>query len=214
LWWIAVPVLYRIGCYVPIPLVNVEGVHALFNSIEAEGRIEIGYLLPLPLRPLSILAVGFEPYAYASLGVQAVVLLRRFLAPTAETKHWWLRVTGGLGLVIGAIQAKRVIARFEEDAVLPDGTGLFVGPDWLFGLTTFLTLTAATAICVWGSDFVTRKGVANGMVLLAVAAALLDLSVGRFELRVLVMLTAALIAAPGYRRAVLASRSLPQRSVG
>jgi preprotein translocase subunit SecY len=72
-----------------------------------------------------------------------------------------------------------VIARFEEEAVLPDGTSLFVGPDWLFGLTTLLTLTAATAICVWGSDFVTRKGVANGMVLLAVAATLLDLSVGR-----------------------------------
>ena len=73
LWWIGVSLLYRIGCSVAIPLLNLEGVRELF-TIEGGAKAEAGYLLPQgDLVPLSILAVGFAPYAYASVGVQAVV---------------------------------------------------------------------------------------------------------------------------------------------
>ena len=203
LWWIGVPLLYRIGCYVPIPLFNLEGLNGLFSSID--GGVKGGYLLPRGGVPLSILAVGIAPYVYASVGVQAVVLLWRRLASAAEARQWSLGATGGLALAICAIQARRAVDRWEAGRAL-FGTDLIVGPDWLFGVTTWLTLIAATAICIWVSDHVTRKGVTNGMFLFAAAAGLSDLLGGRFQPRVLVLLIAALIAAPGYRRAVLASR--------
>ena len=122
--------------------------------------------------------------------------------------------TGRLALVICALQARQAVDRLEGGRVLFSGIELIVSPAWLFGLTTWLTLIAATAFCILVSDHVTRKGVANGMILFAAAAGLSDLLGGRFELHVLVLLVAAPIAAPGYRRAVLASRPAQELPVG
>ena len=63
----------------------------------------------------------------------------------------------------------------ERQTQTAAGPHLIDNPGWLFRLTTVATLTSGTAALMWLSDYITARGISNGMFLMVLAGLLVGL---------------------------------------
>ena len=65
------------------------------------------------------------------------------------------------------------LALFLEQTV--GGLQLVYNPGWVFRLTTMATLTAGTVILMWLSEYITARGIGNGMFLMVLTGVVVGL---------------------------------------
>jgi preprotein translocase subunit SecY len=219
-WSVGVLAIIQVAARILLPGMSAEAVAGVLSG----SGFDVGagaYLLPIgTVERLSIQALGLGPYLYATATVQAIAYLWQLLGDGDGPRPWRLRAAGGLALVIAARQAMGLARDLVEGAAqFPSGLPVIARPDWLFSVTTVLTLVAATACWIWLTDHMTRRGVANGIRLtvlvgvvsnvISVLLALPVSSVLRLPLVVLspssvFELVLAFAVAPAYRRTVTA----------
>lgn len=162
-------VIYRLGCWIPVP-----GVDA--NAFAAQVAGDEGFLGLLSsvsggaLANGSILALGISPYVSASIIIQlltiAIPSLERLSKMGDEGKKRIATYTKIAALALAIAQAVAIVISF--DGVLKEstlGSGLIL-PTWLVGVVVTLILIAGSMFTYWIGEKITEIGITNGQSIL------------------------------------------------
>jgi len=166
--------LYRLGSFIPSPLVNYGNVQQCIKQNEStSGLYELVNLFSGgALLQLSIFALGIMPYITASIIVQ----LLRVVIPRFETLHKegqtgqakLTQYTRYLTIALGVLQSTTLVAVANQGALFGSQCVLPVIKDntWVGISLMVLTMTAGTGLIMWMGELVTERGIGNGMSLL------------------------------------------------
>ena len=162
-------IIYRLGCWIPVPGVDAsafaaqvagdEGFLGLLSSVSG-GALANG----------SILALGISPYISASIIIQlltiAIPSLERLTKMGDEGKKRIAFYTKIAALVLAIAQAVAIVISFEgvlKESTL--GAGLTL-PTWMVGVIVTLILIAGSMFTYWIGEKITEIGITNGQSIL------------------------------------------------
>jgi preprotein translocase subunit SecY len=161
-------IIYRIGCYVPIPGINIAAFGAAFEG-QAKGILGMFNMFSGgAVRNMAVFALNVMPYISASIIVQ---LLGTVYPPWEK-----LRKEGGEAGRKTLNQYTRyltvVLAVFQSFGIamsLQAGQGIVDNPGLPFVICTMATLTGGTLFLMWLGEQITSRGVGNGVSLIIFA---------------------------------------------
>ena len=147
-------IVYRIGCYIPVPGVNPDAMLAL---METQGGIVdmFNMFSGGALARLSIFALNVMPYISASIVMQLAV----HIFPTLKS----LQKEGESG--------RRKITQYSRigAVLLAIVQGGSIALALMFVFTAVVALTAGTMFLMWVGEQVTERGIGNGVSLIIFA---------------------------------------------
>ena len=162
-------VIYRLGCWIPVPGVDAE---AFSNQVSADEGF-LGLLSSVSGGALAngaILALGISPYISASIIIQlltiAIPSLERLSKMGDEGKKRIATYTKIAALALAIAQAIAIVISFK--GVLKEytlGYG-FELPTWLVGTIVTLVLIAGSMFTYWIGEKITEVGITNGQSIL------------------------------------------------
>jgi len=164
--------VYRIGCYVPVPGVNPEAMLAMMQA-QGGGIVDMFNMFSGgALHRFSIFALNVMPYISASIVMQmAVHVFPTLKAMQKEGEAGRRRVTqySRIGAVLLAVVQGGSIAMALQNQVAPSGAPVVYAPGMGFVLTAVVALTAGTIFLMWLGEQVTERGIGNGVSLIIFA---------------------------------------------
>lgn len=153
-------VVFRLGCYIPIP-----GVNPAFISQQVENYSILGFINLMnggALGNFTLFAMGIQPYITASIIINlltvAIPALER-MAKEPDGKDKLENITRIFGVVLAGVMAIGLILTMGPSALIQSETV----PSWLIYITIALVATAGSALCIWIGDRITEKGIGNGI---------------------------------------------------
>ena len=160
-------IVYRIGCYIPIPGIDIAKFAAAFQG-QASGILGMFNMFSGgAVRNMAVFALNVMPYISASIIVQ---LLGTVYPPWEK-----LRKDGGEAGRKTLNQYTRyltvVLAVFQSFGIavgLQSG-GIADNPGPFFVMSTMATLTGGTLFLMWLGEQITSRGVGNGVSLIIFA---------------------------------------------
>ncbi|KAB8314012.1 preprotein translocase subunit SecY [Tolypothrix campylonemoides VB511288] len=170
-------IVYRIGCYVPVPGVNPEAMLQLMDSLRenaAGGTIVdmFNMFSGGALERFSLFALNVMPYISASIIVQLLVqIVPSFKAIQKEGEsgrrkiNQWSRM-GAIPLAV--FQAWGIATALQAQGA-SNGIPVVYSPGMGFIVTAVIALTAGTMFLMWLGEQVTERGVGNGVSLIIFA---------------------------------------------
>ncbi len=161
-------IVYRIGCYIPIPGINIAAFSQAFEG-QAKGILGMFNMFSGgAVRNMAVFALNVMPYISASIIVQ---LLGTIYPPWEK-----LRKEGGEAGRKTLNQYTRyltvVLALFQSFGIsmgLQSGQGIVDNPGIFFTISTVATLTGGTMFLMWLGEQITSRGVGNGVSLIIFA---------------------------------------------
>src|SRR3954453_6920266 len=161
-------VVYRVGTYIPIPLINAEAFAKAFEG-QAGGILGMFNMFSGgAVQRMAIFSLNVMPYISASIIVQ---LLGTVYPPWEK-----LRKEGGeagrktlnqytryLTVILALFQSFGIAMGLQASQGLVDQPGLF------FVVATVVTLTGGTMFLMWLGEQITSRGVGNGISLIIFA---------------------------------------------
>ena len=149
--------LYRVGCYIPIPGVNVEGVASSLEQYVAIGGF-MNMFTGGAFSNYALFAMGISPYITGSIIMQllaiAIPALER-LSKQEDGKQKIEKITRYVGVGLAAVQSVSIILALGSSAVY--------NTSWLTYVTIGVTATAGVALLMWMGEKITEKGIGNGI---------------------------------------------------
>ena len=175
-------VVFRIGCYVPIPGINNQAFLAFFQ--DPDGQRGILDMLNMfsggAVQNMAVFALNVMPYISASIIVQLMGAVyppwEKLRKEGGESGRKQLnQYTRYLTVVLALAQGFGIATQLNGQAGLIDEPGLF------FIITTTTCLVAGTMFLMWLGEQVTARGVGNGISLIIFAGivAVLPGTIGR-----------------------------------
>ncbi len=163
LYTVALLAVYRIGSFVPVPLVDARG---LAQQLGVDGGNLFGFLNLFTggaLERFTVFAQGVSPYITASIvmNLLGIVIpsLEKLSKEGPEGRKVIAKYTRYATVVLGLVQAIGTTAMARS-------WGVVSNPNF-FGLALItLTLTAGTMFTVWLGEKISEKGIGNGISLL------------------------------------------------
>jgi len=160
-------VVYRVGSYIPVPMINTTVLGAMINT-SALGFIDA--LSGGALKRFSLFAMSISPYITASIVIQ---LLQMDVIPTlsewakeGETgKRKLNQLTRYMALVLAFIQSITMAIGFN---LMYGGILLQSHSIWAY-IYIAIVMTAGTAVLLFLADQITSKGIGNGTSMIIVA---------------------------------------------
>src|SRR5436190_1502755 len=161
-------VIYRIGCYIPIPGIDIAAFSQAFQG-QANGILGMFNMFSGgAVRNMAVFALNVMPYISASIIVQ--------LMGTVYPPWEKLRKEGGeagrktlnqytryLTVVLAVFQSFGIAMGLQASQGIVDHPGLY------FTITTVATLTGGTMFLMWLGEQITSRGVGNGVSLIIFA---------------------------------------------
>ena len=154
--------IYRLGCYIPVPGVDVQAIKDLFNT----GGVFDFYNLFTGggLQRVAIFAMGIMPYITASIIMQLLTMvIPRLEALMKEGEAGQKKVnqyTRYFTVVLALVEAIGFVFLFKSYNAFPNG----LKP--LNFYLIVLTLTVGTALVMWMGELITQRGIGNGISLM------------------------------------------------
>ena len=152
--------IVRLGCYIPIPGVDVAYVA---EQIGASGIL--GFMSMITggaLGNFTLFALGIGPYITASIIMNllqvAIPALERLAKEGEEGRRKIAQYTRRFTVVLAFVQAIAIILSLGPKAVTTT--------NWFNYLTIGLCLTAGAIIVMWLGERITEKGIGNGISLI------------------------------------------------
>ena len=163
-------IVYRIGCYIPVPGVNPDAMLAL---METQGGIVdmFNMFSGGALARLSIFALNVMPYISASIVMQLAVHIfptLKSLQKEGESGRRKITQYSRIGAVLLAIVQGGSIA-LALQGQSSGGVPVVYNPGPMFVFTAVVALTAGTMFLMWLGEQVTERGVGNGVSLIIFA---------------------------------------------
>lgn len=161
--------IYRLGCNIPLPGINVDLLEQMFRERPATG-LKALLLASGNIPHLAIFALGITPYVSAAIMLQlggfVFGRLRRLQSQGERGRQTLRRLTFGLTMGLAAFQSYGVGMALEQIKAI------VVDPGSLYLVSTVATLTAGTIFLAWLSEQMTTFGLGNGIALLLLAGSL------------------------------------------
>ncbi|MCL2228939.1 MAG: preprotein translocase subunit SecY [Firmicutes bacterium] len=171
LWTFGLLLVYRIGCFIPIPGISPEAFASSWRDSNAGSFLEIlNQVAGGALENGAILALGVGPYITSSIVIQLLTIalppLERLSKQGDEGRRKLAVYTRYAALFMSLAQAIAIAVSFNLAGNL--NTRLFgeAVPEVITILIVILVLTAGAMFTVWIGDKITEHGVSNGMSML------------------------------------------------
>ncbi|UXB20929.1 preprotein translocase subunit SecY [Stenotrophomonas maltophilia] len=165
-------IVYRIGCYVPVPGVNPDAMLAMMQQ-QGGGIVDMFNMFSGgALHRFSIFALNVMPYISASIVMQlAVHIFPALKAMQKDGESGRRKITqySRIGAVLLAVVQGGSIALALQGQVSPSGAPVVYAPGMGFVLTAVVALTAGTMFLMWVGEQVTERGIGNGVSLIIFA---------------------------------------------
>jgi preprotein translocase subunit SecY len=165
-------IVYRIGCYIPVPGVNPEAMLQLMETQEGTIVDMFNMFSGGALSRFSLFALNVVPYISASIIVQLLVqIVPSLKAIQKEGESGRRRITqwSRIGAIPLAVFQAAGIATALQSSGASNGIPVVYAPGMGFVLTAVVALTAGTMFLMWLGEQVTERGVGNGVSLIIFA---------------------------------------------
>ncbi len=165
-------IVYRVGCYIPVPGVNPEAMLELMKSQEGTIVDMFNMFSGGALSRFSLFALNVVPYISASIIVQLLVqILPSLKAIQKEGESGRRRITqwSRIGAIPLAVFQAAGIATALQNSGASGGVPVVYTPGMGFVLTAVVSLTAGTMFLMWLGEQVTERGIGNGVSLIIFA---------------------------------------------
>jgi len=165
-------IVYRIGCYIPVPGVNPDAMLELMKSQEGTIVDMFNMFSGGALERFSLFALNVVPYISASIIVQLLVqIVPSLKAIQKEGESGRRRITqwSRIGAIPLAVFQAAGIASMLQSQAAGNGMSVVYAPGMGFVLTAIVSLTAGTMFLMWLGEQVTERGIGNGVSLIIFA---------------------------------------------
>lgn len=160
--------VYRLGCWLPIPGINVEN---FSSQVTGDFLNLLSSLSGGALSNGAFLALGVGPYISASIVVQ----LLGFVIPALERlsknggedgRRKINQITKIAGLVLAIAQSVAIVISFGNNGALNTSFFGINTPSWVAGAFVVTMLVAGAMFTFWLGEKITELGIGNGLSLL------------------------------------------------
>ena len=165
-------VVYRIGCYIPVPGVNPEAMLQLMEAQKGTIVDMFNMFSGGALQRFSLFALNVVPYISASIIIQLLVqILPSLKAIQKEGESGRRKITqwSRIGAIPLAVFQSAGIAIALQNSGAHNGIPVVYTPGMGFVLTAVVALTAGTMFLMWVGEQITERGVGNGVSLIIFA---------------------------------------------
>lgn len=157
-------VLFRLGCYITVPGVNVVELSKLMSNSDSSliGLIDI--VSGGAFSNFSIFAMSITPYITASIVIQLLGMvipsLERLTKEGGEDGRQKInKYTKILTVLLALIEGIAVYLNYRN-------YGVFVNNEFLTGACVVIGFMAGTSLLMWLGEQITNKGIGNGISLI------------------------------------------------
>lgn len=165
-------IVYRIGCYIPVPGVNPEAMLQLMEAQKGTIVDMFNMFSGGALHRFSLFALNVVPYISSSIIVQLLVqIVPSLKAIQKEGESGRRRITqwSRIGAIPLAVFQAAGIAMALQKSGAANGIPVVYSPGMGFVLTAVVALTAGTIFLMWLGEQVTERGIGNGVSLIIFA---------------------------------------------
>lgn len=156
-------VVYRLGCFIPIPGVNTELLKSAVSQYDILGFLDL--LTGSSFSQFTIFAMGISPYINASIILQlltiAIPALER-MNKEEDGRKKIERITRYTGVALAMVQSIGIFIGLGDQYV--------VNPSFWTYATIGICATAGTAFLMWLGERITEDGIGNGISMLIFAS--------------------------------------------
>ena len=161
--------VYRIGCYIPVPGVNPEAMLKLMESQKGTIVDMFNMFSGGALHRFSLFALNVVPYISASIIVQLLVQIvpsLKAIQKDGESGRRRINQWSRIGAIpLAAFQAAGIASGLQAMGA-SNGIPVVYAPGMGFTLTAVVALTAGTMFLMWLGEQITERGVGNGVSLI------------------------------------------------
>jgi preprotein translocase subunit SecY len=165
-------VVYRIGCFIPVPGVNPDAMLQLMEQQQGTIVDMFNMFSGGALERFSLFALNVIPYISASIVIQLLVQVVPSLKAIQKEGEsgrrritQWSRVAA---IPLAVFQSAGIAIALQTQAA-GSGVPVVYAPGMGFVLTAIVALTAGTMFLVWLGEQVTERGIGNGVSLIIFA---------------------------------------------
>ncbi len=165
-------IVYRIGCFIPVPGVNPDAMLQLMEQQQGTIVDMFNMFSGGALERFSLFALNVIPYISASIVIQLLVqVVPSLKAIQKEGESGRRRITqwSRIAAIPLAIFQSAGIAIALQTQGAGSGIPVVYAPGLGFVLTAIVALTAGTMFLVWLGEQVTERGIGNGVSLIIFA---------------------------------------------
>jgi preprotein translocase subunit SecY len=179
--------VYRIGCYIPVPGVNPEAMLELMKTQQGTIVDMFNMFSGGALHRFSLFALNVMPYISASIIVQLltqIVPSLKAIQKEGESGRRKINQWSRMGAIPLAVFQAWGIATALQSGGAAQGIPVVYNPGPGFILTAVIALTAGTMFLMWLGEQVTERGIGNGVSLIifsGIVAGLPANALGMFE---------------------------------
>jgi preprotein translocase subunit SecY len=164
--------VYRLGCFIPVPGVNPDAMLQLMETQEGTIVDMFNMFSGGALERFSLFALNVIPYISSSIVMQLMVqVVPSLKAIQKEGESGRRKITqwSRLGAIPLAIFQSAGIAIALQSSGASNGIPVVYAPGMGFILTAVVSLTAGTMFLMWLGEQVTERGIGNGVSLIIFA---------------------------------------------
>lgn len=163
-WTIGLILIYRLGCWIPVPGINANGFRTLIENDGADFLSLLSSVSGGALANGALLALGVAPYISSSIIIQlltiAIPRLERLSKMGEEGKKKIATYTKYCALALATLQAVAIVIAYT------DILNTLILPTWLVGTIVTIILVAGSMFTYWIGERITAHGISNGVSLL------------------------------------------------
>lgn len=160
LYTLFILLIYRLGCYIPVPGVNVSYITQMVGEYSVLGFLNM--FSGGALSNMTVFALGITPYINASIIMNlltiAIPALERLSKEGDDGRKKISSITRYVAVGLGLVQAIGILLGLGADAV--------ESTNWFNYVTIVLCLTAGTALIMWLGERINDNGIGNGISLI------------------------------------------------
>ncbi len=165
-------ILYRIGCYVPVPGVPFGEMAETFSTLGG-GMIMLNLFAGGALQYFSVFCLGIMPYITASIIMQLMQGVIPVVAGWARQGEMGRKkitnVTRWITIAISVLNAIGYLFLFKSDYFGIEFNTEGIPGEWLTNIVVVATMVIGSVFIMWMGELITQRGVGNGMSLIIFA---------------------------------------------
>lgn len=168
IWTLVLLLVYRIGCFIPIPGVSASAISGALNGGDglAGSSTLLGVMSAVTGGSLSqgtLLALGIVPYINASIIIQLLTMVipafERWSKEGEEGKKKLSTATRVASMVLAVIQAVGIVIAYNAEGNISND---FFGSTELTCVVVGIIMVGGSAFAMWLGERITELGVGNG----------------------------------------------------
>lgn len=167
---IGILLIYRIGCWIPIPGLNIDPESGILSGMSGGSFLTLlSAVSGGALANGSLLALGVVPYISASIIMQlltvAIPALERLSRSGEDGRKKIAFYTRIAALIFSVVQAIAIVVALNGNGVIK--SNIFgAGMEWLMPTIIVFVLVAGGMFTLWLGEKITDQGIGNGVSLL------------------------------------------------